>query len=61
MNEQWMDDAAGRIFSYAIDWNEGRKKWSDQDIVNIIKHEMAQREAAETARPAPAGSESEDR
>lgn len=56
MNEQWMDDAASRIFSYATDWNEGRKKWSDQDIVNIIKHEMAQCAAAETtARPAQAG------
>ena len=64
MNEDWISDAAGRIFSYAIEWNEGRKQWKDEDVANIIKHEMAEnvrrvlRDAqSEAARPAPAGSE----
>ena len=37
----WMNDAAGRIFTYAFEWNEGRKIWRDEDIVNIIKHASA--------------------
>lgn len=36
----WISNVAGRIFSYAVDWNEGRKTWRDEDIENIIKHEM---------------------
>lgn len=35
----WINKAAGRIFSYATDWNEGRKIWRDEDIENIIEHE----------------------
>jgi len=38
MKSNWINDAAGRIFTYAIEWNEGRKVWRDEDIVNIIKH-----------------------
>lgn len=37
MTQQWITDAAERIFTYAIEWNEGRKKWRTEDIENIIK------------------------
>ena len=63
MAEKWIEDAAGRIFSYASKWNEGRQKWDDRDIVGIIEHEMAQNaqwpSEIDAASPAPAGEKEE--
>lgn len=34
----WTIDAAERIFTYAIEWSEGRKMWRHEDVASIIRH-----------------------
>lgn len=43
----WITDAAERIFGYAIAWHEGHRKWSTEDVENIIVHEMSRPASAE--------------
>jgi hypothetical protein len=43
---QAIHDAAERIFSHAVDWNEGRKKWDGETVEHIIRHELERAELA---------------
>jgi hypothetical protein len=44
---QAIHDAAERIFSHAIEWNEGRKKWDGETVEHIIRYELEKAELAE--------------
>lgn len=38
-----LEDAAQRIFTHAIDWNEGRKSWDMELVKEIIRQEVIER------------------
>jgi hypothetical protein len=33
---QWAIDLAGQIFSHAIEWNEGEKRWDNEHVAWLI-------------------------